>query len=173
MTNSRPDPDRTNLQDCCCGQHTNLAERQFAERIGGTGAGQARPAELDHRHRLYRFRLCRLSAHPRTQDGESAIQEPGRSRHGSGGRSDPGLHARLRDRAPASGGWNCESTCGHQSRTRPGNSQRSDCSRGWLPVAATGQIVSPGNATEFAASIAQQREQVAAVAKLFGNKPVQ
>lgn len=37
----------------------------------------------------------------------------------------------------------------------------------------TGQIVSPGNAAEFAASIAQQREQVAAVAKLFGNKPVQ
>jgi tripartite-type tricarboxylate transporter receptor subunit TctC len=40
-------------------------------------------------------------------------------------------------------------------------------------LTATGQIVSPGNATEFAASIAQQREQVAAVAKLFGNKPVQ
>lgn len=37
----------------------------------------------------------------------------------------------------------------------------------------TGQIVSPGNAAEFAASIAQQRAQVAAVAKLFGNKPVQ
>ena len=40
-------------------------------------------------------------------------------------------------------------------------------------MTATGQIVSPGNAAEFAASIAQQREQVAAVAKLFGNKPVQ
>jgi len=40
-------------------------------------------------------------------------------------------------------------------------------------LTATGQIVSPGDATEFAASIAQQREQVAAVAKLFGNKPVQ
>jgi tripartite-type tricarboxylate transporter receptor subunit TctC len=40
-------------------------------------------------------------------------------------------------------------------------------------LTATGQIVSPGNADEFAASIAQQREQVAAVAKLFGNKPVQ
>ena len=40
-------------------------------------------------------------------------------------------------------------------------------------LTATGQIVSPGNAVEFAASIAQQREQVAAVAKLFGNKPVQ
>jgi len=40
-------------------------------------------------------------------------------------------------------------------------------------LTATGQIVSPGNAAEFAASIAQQREQVAAVAKLFGNKPVQ
>ena len=39
-------------------------------------------------------------------------------------------------------------------------------------LAATGQIVSPGNSAEFAASIAQQREQVAAVAKLFGNKPV-
>ena len=37
----------------------------------------------------------------------------------------------------------------------------------------TGQIVSPGDAKEFAASIAQQRAQVAAVAKLFGNKPVQ
>ena len=37
----------------------------------------------------------------------------------------------------------------------------------------TGQIVSPGNAAEFAASIAQQSAQVAAVAKLFGNKPVQ
>jgi len=40
-------------------------------------------------------------------------------------------------------------------------------------LTATGQIVSPGNAAEFAASIAQQREQVAIVAKLFGNKPVQ
>lgn len=40
-------------------------------------------------------------------------------------------------------------------------------------LTATAQIVSPGNATEFAASIAEQREQVAAVAKLFGNKPVQ
>ena len=40
-------------------------------------------------------------------------------------------------------------------------------------LTATGQIVAPGNATEFAASIAEQREQVAAVAKLFGNKPVQ
>jgi len=40
-------------------------------------------------------------------------------------------------------------------------------------LTATGQIVSPGNAAEFAASIAQQRDQVAAVAKLFGNKPVQ
>ena len=40
-------------------------------------------------------------------------------------------------------------------------------------LTATGQIVAPGDATEFAASIAEQREQVAAVAKLFGNKPVQ
>ncbi|HXZ21504.1 MAG TPA: tripartite tricarboxylate transporter substrate binding protein [Pseudolabrys sp.] len=40
-------------------------------------------------------------------------------------------------------------------------------------MAATGQIVSPGNAAEFAASIEQQRAQVAAVAKLFGNKPIQ
>jgi tripartite-type tricarboxylate transporter receptor subunit TctC len=40
-------------------------------------------------------------------------------------------------------------------------------------LSATGQIVSPGNSSEFAASIAQQREQVAAVAKLFGNKPIQ
>jgi tripartite-type tricarboxylate transporter receptor subunit TctC len=40
-------------------------------------------------------------------------------------------------------------------------------------LTATGQIVAPGNAAEFAASIAEQREQVAAVAKLFGNKPVQ
>jgi tripartite-type tricarboxylate transporter receptor subunit TctC len=40
-------------------------------------------------------------------------------------------------------------------------------------LTATGQIVSPGNATEFAASIAEQRAQVEAVAKLFGNKPVQ
>jgi tripartite-type tricarboxylate transporter receptor subunit TctC len=39
-------------------------------------------------------------------------------------------------------------------------------------MTATAQIVSPGNAAEFAASIAKQREQVAAVAKLFGNKPV-
>lgn len=39
-------------------------------------------------------------------------------------------------------------------------------------LSVTGQIVSPGNGAEFAASIAQQREQVAAVAKLFGNKPV-
>ncbi len=40
-------------------------------------------------------------------------------------------------------------------------------------LTATGQIVSPGNAKEFAESIAQQKAQVAAVAKLFGNKPVQ
>lgn len=40
-------------------------------------------------------------------------------------------------------------------------------------LTSTGQIVSPGNSAEFAASIAKQREQVAAVAKLFGNKPVQ
>jgi tripartite-type tricarboxylate transporter receptor subunit TctC len=40
-------------------------------------------------------------------------------------------------------------------------------------LTATGQIVAPGNAAEFAASIAEQREQVAALAKLFGNKPVQ
>jgi tripartite-type tricarboxylate transporter receptor subunit TctC len=40
-------------------------------------------------------------------------------------------------------------------------------------MTATAQIVAPGNAAEFAASIAEQREQVAAVAKLFGNKPVQ
>ncbi len=40
-------------------------------------------------------------------------------------------------------------------------------------MTATGQIVSPGNPAEFAASIEQQRAQVAAVAKLFGNKPVQ
>jgi len=40
-------------------------------------------------------------------------------------------------------------------------------------LTATGQIVSPGNSAEFAASIAQQREQVAAVAKLVGNKPIQ
>src|SRR5262245_52326920 len=40
-------------------------------------------------------------------------------------------------------------------------------------LTATAQIVAPGDAAEFAASIAEQREQVAAVAKLFGNKPVQ
>ena len=40
-------------------------------------------------------------------------------------------------------------------------------------LTATGQIVSPGNSAEFAASIEQQKAQVAAVAKLFGNKPVQ
>ena len=40
-------------------------------------------------------------------------------------------------------------------------------------LTATGQIVSPGNSNEFAASIAQQRAQVEAVAKLFGNKPIQ
>ncbi len=40
-------------------------------------------------------------------------------------------------------------------------------------MTATGQIISPGNPKEFAASIEQQRAQVAAVAKLFGDKPVQ
>ena len=40
-------------------------------------------------------------------------------------------------------------------------------------MTATAQIVSPGNAKEFAESIALQKAQVAAVAKLFGNKPVQ
>jgi tripartite-type tricarboxylate transporter receptor subunit TctC len=37
----------------------------------------------------------------------------------------------------------------------------------------TGQIVAPGSAAEFATSIDEQRAQVAEVAKLFGNKPVQ
>ena len=40
-------------------------------------------------------------------------------------------------------------------------------------MTATGQVVAPGDPKEFAASIEQQRQQVAAVAKLFGNKPVQ
>lgn len=39
-------------------------------------------------------------------------------------------------------------------------------------LTATAQIVSPGDAAEFATSIAQQKARVAAVAKLFGNKPV-
>ncbi|HZQ14508.1 MAG TPA: tripartite tricarboxylate transporter substrate binding protein [Pseudolabrys sp.] len=39
-------------------------------------------------------------------------------------------------------------------------------------MTATAQVVSPGDGKEFAESIAQQRAQVAAVAKLFGNKPV-
>src|SRR5476649_81192 len=40
-------------------------------------------------------------------------------------------------------------------------------------LTASGQIVSPGNGAEFAASIEQQKAQVAAVAKLFGNKPIE
>jgi tripartite-type tricarboxylate transporter receptor subunit TctC len=40
-------------------------------------------------------------------------------------------------------------------------------------MTATGQIVSPGDGAEFETSIEQQKAQVAAVAKLFGNKPVQ
>jgi tripartite-type tricarboxylate transporter receptor subunit TctC len=40
-------------------------------------------------------------------------------------------------------------------------------------LTATAQIVSPGNAAEFETSIEQQKARVAAVAKLFGNKPVQ
>ena len=40
-------------------------------------------------------------------------------------------------------------------------------------MTATAQIVAPGNAKEFAELIAEQKAQVAAVAKLFGNKPVQ
>ncbi len=40
-------------------------------------------------------------------------------------------------------------------------------------MTATGQIVSAGNGTEFAKSIAEQKAQVEAVAKLFGGKPVQ
>ena len=40
-------------------------------------------------------------------------------------------------------------------------------------LTATGQIVSPGDGAEFAASIAAQKAQVEAVAKLFGNKPVE
>jgi tripartite-type tricarboxylate transporter receptor subunit TctC len=40
-------------------------------------------------------------------------------------------------------------------------------------MTATGQIVSPGNGAEFAKSIAEQKAQVEAVAKLFGGKPVQ
>jgi tripartite-type tricarboxylate transporter receptor subunit TctC len=40
-------------------------------------------------------------------------------------------------------------------------------------MTATAQIVAPGNSKEFAISIEQQKAQVAAVAKLFGNKPIQ
>jgi tripartite-type tricarboxylate transporter receptor subunit TctC len=40
-------------------------------------------------------------------------------------------------------------------------------------MTATGQIVSPGDGAEFAKSIVEQKAQVAAVAKLFGGKPVQ
>jgi tripartite-type tricarboxylate transporter receptor subunit TctC len=40
-------------------------------------------------------------------------------------------------------------------------------------LSATAQIVSPGNSSEFSASIEQQKAQVAAVAKLFGNKPIE
>jgi tripartite-type tricarboxylate transporter receptor subunit TctC len=40
-------------------------------------------------------------------------------------------------------------------------------------MTATGQIVSPGDGAEFAKSIAEQKAQVAAVAQLFGGKPVQ
>jgi tripartite-type tricarboxylate transporter receptor subunit TctC len=40
-------------------------------------------------------------------------------------------------------------------------------------MTATGQIVSPGDGGEFAKSIAEQKAQVEAVAKLFGGKPVQ
>jgi tripartite-type tricarboxylate transporter receptor subunit TctC len=40
-------------------------------------------------------------------------------------------------------------------------------------MTATGQIVSPGDEKEFAQSIAEQKAQVDAVAKLFGGKPVQ
>ncbi len=40
-------------------------------------------------------------------------------------------------------------------------------------MTATGQIMRPGDGAAFAASIDKQKAQVAAVAKLFGNKPVQ
>jgi len=40
-------------------------------------------------------------------------------------------------------------------------------------LTTTGQIVSPGSSAEFAVSIQQQRASVAAVARIFGNKPVQ
>ena len=40
-------------------------------------------------------------------------------------------------------------------------------------LTATAQIVSPGDAAEFTASIEKQKAQVAKIAKLFGNKPVQ
>ena len=40
-------------------------------------------------------------------------------------------------------------------------------------MTATGQIMMPGDGKEFASSIDKQKAQVAAVAKLFGNKPVQ
>jgi len=40
-------------------------------------------------------------------------------------------------------------------------------------LAATAQIISPGDAAEFTASIEKQKAQVARIAKLFGNKPVQ
>jgi tripartite-type tricarboxylate transporter receptor subunit TctC len=39
-------------------------------------------------------------------------------------------------------------------------------------LAATTQVVSPCDAAEFAASIEQQKAKIAAIAKLFGNKPV-
>jgi tripartite-type tricarboxylate transporter receptor subunit TctC len=40
-------------------------------------------------------------------------------------------------------------------------------------MTAIGQIVSPGNPADFAASIEQQRAQIAAIANLFANEPVQ
>ena len=58
-----PGADRAHLQDRGRGQRADLAQRQFAERTGGAGARQARSVELDHRHRLHRFRVRRLPAH--------------------------------------------------------------------------------------------------------------
>ena len=190
-------------------------KRQFAERTGGAGARQARPIELDHGHRLHRFRICRIPARGRPEDGESALQEPGRRRRPI---SPPDViqvympaYAIVRpqvqagtvkvlavtnhERAPAIPDVPTAIEAGYPvarirwvgravraaraSPTRcatrsPTTSARSPSDPEIVKSStATGQIVSPGNAAEFAASIAQQRAQVAAVAKLFGNKPMQ
>ena len=96
---------------------------------------------------------------------------PAHSRHSDRGRSGLPVAAIRRAGRPIRSAGDCRR--GTQQDRRPTCKEAAADPEIVEQMTATGQIVAPGDAAEFAASIEQQREQVAAVAKLFGNKPVQ